>query len=118
MDNVAAGADLLEHLLQPLLEVTAVATARNERAEVEGVDLLVLEGLGDIALDDVLGEALDDCGLADTGLADEHRVVLRAAREHLHDPLDLLLAADHRVELALAGRCGEVASELIENEGR
>jgi len=34
-DDVAAGADLLQHLLQALLEVTAVAAAGDERAEVE-----------------------------------------------------------------------------------
>ena len=33
--DVAAGADLLEHLLQALLEVTAVARAGDQRAEVE-----------------------------------------------------------------------------------
>ena len=63
--DVAAGADLLEHLLQALLEVTAVAGAGDQRTEVEGVDLLVLERLGHVALDDVLGQALDDRGLAD-----------------------------------------------------
>ena len=41
-------------------------------------------------------------GLADAGLADEHRVVLGAAREDLDDALDLLRAADDRVELARA----------------
>ena len=63
---------------------------------------------------DALGEALDDGGLADAGLADEHRVVLRAAREDLHDPLDLGLAADDRVELAVGGELGQVAAELVE----
>jgi hypothetical protein len=115
-DDVAAGADLLEHLLQALLEVTAVAATGDERAEVEGVELLVLEGLGHLAADDVLGQALDDSGLADAGLADEDRVVLGAAGEHLHDPLDLLLAPDDRVELALAGSGGEIAAELVEHE--
>jgi hypothetical protein len=47
--DVAAGADLLEHLLEALLEVTAVAAAGHQRAEVEGVELLVLEGLGHVA---------------------------------------------------------------------
>src|SRR5438552_7867353 len=56
-DDVAAGADLLENLLQPLLEVAAVAAAGDERAEVEGVELLVLEVLRDLALDDRLGQA-------------------------------------------------------------
>ena len=44
-DDVAAGADLLEDLLQPLLEVTAVAAAGHQRAEVERVELLVLQRL-------------------------------------------------------------------------
>ena len=43
--DVAAGADLLEHLLEALLEVTAIAAAGHQRTEVEGVDLLVLERL-------------------------------------------------------------------------
>ena len=39
-DDVAAGADLLEHLLEALLEVAAVAGAGDEGAEVERVELL------------------------------------------------------------------------------
>ena len=103
-DDVAAGADLLEHLLQALLEVTAVARTGDQRAQVQRVELLVLERLGHLALDDALGQPLDDGGLADAGLADQHRVVLGPPGQDLHDPLDLLLPADHRVQLALAGR--------------
>src|SRR5690606_3573611 len=114
-DDVAARADLLRDLLEALFEVAAVAGSGDERAEVERVDLLVLQRLGDIALDDRLGEALDDGRLADAGLADEDGVVLRAARQDLHDALDLLLAPDHRVELSVARRLGEVATELVEN---
>ena len=115
-DDVAAGADLLEHLLQALLEITAVAGTGDQAAEVERVEVLVLEGLRDVAADDRLGQALDDRGLADAGLADQHRVVLGAAGEHLHHPLDLLLPADDRVQLALPGRLGEVATELVEHQ--
>ncbi len=59
-------------------------------------------------------QALDDGGLADARLADEHRVVLRAARQHLDDAADLLVAADDRVELALARQLGEVAAVALE----
>ena len=102
--DVAAALDLLEHLLEALLEVAAVAAAGDEGAEVEGVQLLAAQRVGDVAVDDHLGEALDDGGLADTGLADEHRVVLRPAGQDLHDPLDFTAATDHRVELVLAGK--------------
>ena len=113
--DVAAGLDLLEHLLQALLEVAAVAAAGDERAEVERVQLLVAQRVGDVVVDDLLGEALDDRRLADARLADEHRVVLGAPAEDLHDPLELAAAADDRVELLLAGELGEVAAELVED---
>ena len=82
--------------------------------EVEGHQLLVLQRLGHVAGDDALGEALHDRGLADAGLADEHRVVLGAAGEHLHHAAHLVVAADDRVELALARQLGEVAAVLLE----
>ena len=62
--------------------------------------------LGHVAGDDALGEALDDGGLADAGVADQHGVVLRAAAEHLDDAADLVVAADHGVDLAGLGARG------------
>src|SRR5438105_3948374 len=88
-DDVAALGDLLHHLLQALLELTAVLRAGNERCEVERVDLLVLEQLRNLVVGDPRGKSLDDSGLADAGLANQHRIVLRAAREDLHHALDL-----------------------------
>ena len=105
---------LLEDGLQPVLELAAVLGAGDERAQVERDEALVLQRLGHVAVDDALGEALDDGGLAHAGLADEHRVVLGAAGEHLDDAADLVVAADHRVELALAGELGQVAAVLLE----
>jgi hypothetical protein len=63
---------------------------------------LPCERLGHVVGGDRLGEALDDGGLADAGLADEHRVVLGAAAQHLHHPLGLTVATDDRVELLVA----------------
>ena len=45
-DDVAAGADLLEHLLEALLEVTAVTAAGNQRAEVRCTSCLSLSVSG------------------------------------------------------------------------
>ena len=114
-DDVAAGPDLLEHLLEALLEIAAVAGAGHQGAEVQGVELLALDGLGHVAGHDLLGEALDDGGLADAGLADQNRIVLGPPGQDLHDPLDLAVPADDRVELALAGQLGQVAAELVEH---
>ena len=106
--------DLLEHGLEPLFELAAVLRARDHRADVERDHPLAAQTVGDVALDDAAREALDDGRLADAGLADEHRVVLRAPRQHLDDPADLLVAPDHRVDLAGARRVGEIAAVLLE----
>ena len=74
----------------------------------------ILQRLGNVAGDDALREALGDRRLADAGLADQHRVVLGPPREHLDDAPDLLVAADHRIDLALARGVGEIAPELRE----
>src|SRR5581483_9866660 len=113
-NDVAPLHDLFHDLLQALLELAAVLRARDERSEVERVDLLVLQQLRDLVGRDAGGEALDDGGLADAGLADQHGIVLRAPREDLHEPLDLGLAADDRVELALRRLLRQVAAELVE----
>ena len=102
-DDLAVGIDdLLHHGLEAVFELAAELGARDHGAEVDGDQLLVLELVGHVAADDALRQAFDDGGLADAGLADQHRVVLGAAAEHLHDAADLVVAADHRVELAVA----------------
>ena len=106
--------DLLEHRLQALLELAAVLGAGHQGAQVQGHHPLVVQALGHVAAHDALGQAFDDGRLADAGLADQHRVVLGAPGEHLDDAADLLVAADHRVELALAGGIGQVAAVLLQ----
>ena len=114
-DHLAVGGrDVAEHGLQPLLELAAVLGAGEQRAEVERPHALALEALGHVALDDALGEALHDRGLADARLADQDGVVLGAAREHLDHAAHLVVAADHRVELARLGERRQIAPELGE----
>ena len=114
-DDLAFGLhDLVEHGLEAIFELAAVFGAGDERAHVERDDLLVLQSLRHILIDDAAGEALDDGGLADAGLADEHGIVLRAPRQHLDDAANLLVAADDRIELAAARELREVAAVLLE----
>ena len=105
---------LVEHGFQPLLELAAVFRARDHRAHVEREQLLVLQALRHVAVDDAQRKAFHDGGLAHARLADQHRIVLGAAREHLHGAADFLVAPDHRIELAVARRLGEVARVLLQ----
>jgi hypothetical protein len=113
-DVALAVLDLLQQRLEPLLELAAVLGTGDQGAEVEGQEPPVAQGLGHIAVDDALRQALRDRGLADAGLADQDGVVLGPARQHLDDAADLLVAADHRVELARARGLGEVAGVLLQ----
>ena len=108
------GLDLGEHGLQPLLELAAIFGAGDQRAEIERQHLLVLEALRHVAIDDAVRQALDDGGLADARLADQHGIVLGAAGEHLDGAPDLLVAADHRIELPLGGGLGEIAGVALQ----
>ena len=113
-DFAGRGGDLGQHRLQALLEFAAVFGASDHCAEIERQEPLVLEAFGHVAVDDPEGEALDDRGLADPGLADQHRVVLGPARQNLHRAADFLVPTDHRVELTFAGYGSQIASIALE----
>ena len=57
---------------------------------------------GTCVADDLARQALGDGGLADAGVADQQRIVLGPPAEDLDAALDLVHAADQRVDLALA----------------
>ncbi len=112
-----------EHGLEPLFELAAELRAGDQGAHVQGDDPLVLQALRHVALDDPQRQPFGDRRLADARLADQHGVVLGAPRKHLDDAADLLVAADHRIELALArparpGRCRTSARAWNFSSGR
>ena len=106
--------DLLHHRLEPLLEIAAIARAGQQRAHVEREDGGVLQHLGHFALDDLARQAFGDRRLADAGVADEQRIVLLAAAEHLDGAQHLRLAADQRIDLAVARLLVEVDAIGVE----
>src|SRR5271165_5739371 len=93
--------NLLQYGLEPLLEFPPIFCSRDERSEIERHDALLFEAFGHIAGYDASGQALDNCSLAHARLADQHGVILGAAREHLDTPPDLGIPANNRIELVL-----------------
>ena len=107
--------ELAHDLLHALLELAAILGAGDQRGHVERPDLLSAQDIRHVARADKLRQPLDDGGFADAGVAQDERVVLLAASEHLHDALDLGIAADHGVEGALSSLLREVAPVLLEH---
>src|SRR5436305_12375620 len=115
-ENDLAGGifDVLEHGLEAIFEFAAVLCAREHSAEVERDHALVLQHLRNVAGDDALGKAFDDSGLADSRLADEHGIVLGAAREDLNHAADFIVTADDGIELAPPSEFSEVTSVALQ----
>ncbi|EAP78060.1 hypothetical protein ISM_07185 [Roseovarius nubinhibens ISM] len=105
---------LVEHGFEPLFEFATVFRPSDERPHVERQQPLVGEALGHIAIDDAQRQPLGDGGLADPRLADEHRVVLGAARQNLHGAANFIVAANDRIDLALVGGPRQVARIFLE----
>ncbi len=101
-DLALGGLDLLQHGLQPFLELAAELGAGHHGAEIQRHQPLALQRLRHVAIDDADGQAFHDRRLADARLSDQHRIVLGAAGQHLDGAADFLVAADHRIELAFA----------------
>lgn len=94
-DLAFGGFDLLEHGLQPFLELTTELGASHQRAHVEREQLLVLQRLGHVAIDDALGQPLDNRGLAHARFTDQDGIVLAAPGQNLNGAADFLITPDH-----------------------
>src|SRR5487761_217304 len=103
-----------QHRFQPFLEVTAIARTSQQGTHIEAVDGRVLEHLGHLTLHDAARQTLGDGGLANTGIADVERIVLRAAAQDLDGAIDLGLAPNQRVDLAVARLLVEVDAISVE----
>ncbi len=106
---------IAQHRLQALFELAAVFGAGNQRTHVEREHAPATQAFGHFVVDDALGQAFDDGGLAHAGFADQHRIVLGAALQHLDGAADFLVAADDRIKLAAFGTRGQVDAVLLQS---
>ena len=113
-ENLTLGlTDLIEDGLQSFLELTTVLRTGDEGPHVEGEDLLILQALRYLALRDTLCETLDDGGLTDTRLTDQHRVVLALTAEDTDDIPDLIITADDRIILLILRTLHHLVAVLV-----
>ena len=106
--------DFLHHLFQALLEIAAVAGAREKRAHVERENRRLGEDFRHFAHDDLAGETFGYGGLADARIPDKQRVVLVAAAQDLNGALDFRLAPDQRIDPSIPRLLVEVDAVGIE----
>ena len=108
----------VDHRLEPFLEIAAEPGAGEQRRRVEREHLRAAQLRRHVVLEQPARQPLGHGGLADTGIADEHRVVLAPPAENLERTLQLLGASDQRVELAACGTVGQIDGERRERVAR
>ncbi|MNO77453.1 hypothetical protein D3C76_685640 [compost metagenome] len=105
----------VDHALEAPLEFALHAGAGLQQAQVQRQQLDTLQGVRHFSGGDARGKPFDHGGLAHPGLADHDRIVLPPAGEDVDHLADRAVAAEHRIEPALAGLLGEVVGEAFEH---
>src|SRR5699024_4160145 len=114
---LGVAADLLDDLVEALFEISPVAGTGDHTGQIQLHQSASTQDLGDVVVEDALGDPLHDRGLAHTGVTGEHGVVLTASGQDLDALLDLVVAAHHRVETAFSGQGGHVGAVLVQGGG-
>ena len=104
-DRRGRGFHFFDQTLEPILELALDAGAGLQQCQVECPHMHVLQRRGHIALGNTQGKAFDHGGLADAGFTRKDGIVLPAASEDVDHLANLRIAAQHRVDLALAWHC-------------
>ena len=104
----------LEHALEALLKVPPVFGASQQGTHVERINLRISQDVRHFFLGDAPGQTLGNGGFTDTGLTHQQRVVFAATAQNLNHALDLVFAANQRVNFSVFGHLIEVLSELLQ----
>ena len=99
---------IVEDPFEPLFKFAAEFGAGDQAAHIEDEKLLFFERIGNIALDDSLGQPFRDSGLSDARLSDEHRIIFGAAGQDLHRAADLFIASDDRIQFSFLRKRREI----------
>ena len=115
--NILHTANLIHHGLDPLFKLTAILGSGNHERHIQRDHLVAMQHFGHIARHHQVGQSLDNSRLAHAGFPQEYGVVLVAATQNLNDTLQLILASDHRVQVALNRQGRQIAPKGVQGRG-
>ena len=116
-DVARTALDFVENAFDASFEFAAILRAGDERPEREREHALPAQRRRNGSGDDPLRQSFDDRRFSDAGLADEHGIILAAAREDRNETVDFVVASDDRIEFAGAREFREVARKTSERRG-
>ena len=111
-DRVLVFHQLFHDGLQAFLELAAILRAGHDERQIQSQNALVREERGHVPVGNALRQPFHDRGLPHARLTDQNRIVLGAAAENLHHPLQLMIPSDQRIERVVHRRLRQIAREL------
>ncbi len=114
-DDVRILLELVDQLLHSLFKLAADPGALHQGHDVELNHVPVLKLGWYVTVRNLEGQALDHGGLANTGLTNQHGVILRPAVQDLDHASNFFIAADDRIDFAVLRLGGQVDTELTEH---
>ena len=109
--------ELRQYRFQALLEIAPVLGASQQCAQIQRVDGGIQQRCRYLLFHDHAGQPFGDGRFADTGLADQQRVVLAATAENLRCPLNLESPTHQRINAISAGQFIQVAGVVFQGTG-
>ena len=113
-DHVRIRRYFVDYVLESLLEISAIFGTCDDGAEIQRYEPFAFKHRRDVSVDDLDGDSFHDGGFADSGITDEHRIVLPSASENLDDALYLVLSSHERIQPSFTGGLCYVVAELFE----
>ena len=89
-----------------------ILSASEHRRKVKRNKLTIFQAGGNVARNDALGQAFNDCRFAHARLANKHRVVLRTTGKNLNGTTNFLGTTDYRIEFAITCLLSKVLAIL------
>ena len=106
---------ILKDGLEPLLKLAPILGSGHQSAHIKGKDLFVLKRTRNIATGYSLSKCFYNRSLTNTGLTDEHRVVLSLPRQNPDDITDLSISANYRIKLLTSGLLNQLCSVFVQS---
>ena len=113
-DDVLRLDDIIHHILQALLKLTAVLRARDECRHRQRHNVLVLKEKGHLSGGNASCQSLGDGRLANPRLTKQEWIVLRPPCQNLNHAINLRRTANHGVKTSCPGRCGQIRAKLFQ----
>src|ERR1700737_5099416 len=103
--------NLIHHGLDSLFELATIFCPGYHERKIERDDAFIAQQFRHIASRDFLSQPFDDGGLSNPCFTDQAWVVFGASAGDLNHALDLILATNHRIQLAILRQLGQIAAE-------